>query len=50
MVGATVYDSLVASGKLGEDMLGRFDSRGEDLLYPFRFLNQVRAGAGAAHA
>lgn len=24
-----------------EDVLSRFDASGEDLLYPFRFLNQV---------
>lgn len=41
IVAGTVYDSLVASGRLDEGVLARFDGRGDDLLHPFRFLNQV---------
>ncbi len=38
-----MYDSLAASGQLSQDQLERFDQRGDELLLPFRFLNQVRA-------
>jgi len=40
IVAATVYDSLVASGKVGDDALRVFDGQGDELLYPFRFLTQ----------
>uniref|UniRef100_A0A7S3QWT1 Uncharacterized protein n=1 Tax=Dunaliella tertiolecta TaxID=3047 RepID=A0A7S3QWT1_DUNTE len=37
---ATVYDSLVQSGKMSEEVLEHFDVRGDELLEPFRFLTQ----------
>lgn len=50
-VGATVYDSLVASGKLSEEVISRFDEAdAEDLLCPFRFLPNVSGeGGGRLH-
>lgn len=35
-IGATVYDSLVMSGKVPPEILTTFDKDGSALLYPFR--------------
>jgi hypothetical protein len=45
IVAGTVYDSLVASGSVPEDVLRVFDGQGDELLYPFRFLTQVGPAA-----
>ncbi|GFH09438.1 uncharacterized protein HaLaN_04578, partial [Haematococcus lacustris] len=44
-----MYDTLVASGKLSPELLASFDSRGEDMLYPFRNLTQEMREAAAEY-
>lgn len=49
VVAGTVYDSLVATGKVEPDILQQFDNGGDHLLYHFRFLPAERRAAAAKY-
>lgn len=49
VVAATIYDSLKASGKVPDAVMAVFDSDGDDLLYPFRFLTSDMRVAAALY-
>eukprot|EP00882_Tetradesmus_deserticola_P013476 GHRQ01014308.1.p1 GENE.GHRQ01014308.1~~GHRQ01014308.1.p1 ORF type:complete len:282 (+),score=62.46 GHRQ01014308.1:65-910(+) len=49
VVGGTVYDSIVSTGKVAPAVLSFFDFNGEELLYHFRFLPAERRAAAAAY-
>lgn len=49
VVAGTVYDSIVATGRVPAPVLAFFDQGGEELLYHFRFLPAERRAAAAQY-